>query len=1240
VLILKSKTRLLFGFIFVALGLLGWISYHENRRMVVNDGWVAHTYEVLVESAGVREHLGNAVAARRGYVLYGDESIAGQFEKESREALEHLGALKTLTTDNRDAQEQVGAVESLLRTRFSLMRVSIELRRKKGVDEEAQRKYREQSQAMGERIDEVLHQFEDREKRLLLQRMDEVSGIVQVTNRLNVAVVLGTFAALLLALWLQNRESQARRRAERALAGSENLVDSVFNSMSDEILIADTSGRVILRNPAAAERHPEPARKGPPPEKHSAYYGLYRADGKTLLPTEELPLVRACHGETVDNVELFIRTPGKEAGRWVLASGRPLRDAEGTLQGGVVVLRDFTRRKGVQDELRASQKRLTEAQRIAHLGNWDWDLTTHSLHWSDETFRILGWKPGEVIPTFEAFLELIVPQDREELQKAVQAAIEDRKPYDIQFGIRLPDGTERALHVRGEVERTEEGIAVRMSGSIQDVTERKRAEEELARAHTRLKHVMESITDPFVTLDREFRYSYMNDAGEAQLHGKREDMLGKTVWEVYPAVVGTILETGLRRAASEQIPVRFDYYYPAFEMWNAINIYPSAEGLSVFFADISERKESERREKVRREQLRRLSELSLTMSGDPADIFEHVARMIGELFDVRVVCLSEVSGKDLIFRSVYAGGKTFRDAGQCPLAITPCANVERDKDIRIFDYVSEKFPEATFLREHNAFSYCGFPAIGSDGKVLAITCLLDDKAHEFTDEDQRLLRILGQRIATEVERSRSIAQRMKTEEALRESEQLFREMGTNLPELLWVREASPSSGALLYANPAWERLLGHKPPIGSDFRELFKVLHPEDLEMVRQATAVNALGGFDKVVRMKGSGGEVRWFHMRAFPILDGTGEIYRVAGIGEDITEQRKAEEALRASEERYALVERGVNDGIWDWNPETHEDYLSPQWKKILGYRDEELPNTDATFFGLLHPDDQEKVSEAVRWHFEMSEPFHMECRMRHKNGSYRWVFSRGEAVRDAAGKPVRMTGAITDCTERHEAEERLAASLREKEILLREVHHRVKNNLQIISSLLYFQSKKMKNPEDISIFQEGQDRLRSMIMVHETLHRSGDLARIDFGEHVRALAAALRQSSVIAQGRIDIEVDAPEIALDMEVALPCGMIVNELLTNAYKHAFPHGRGGLVRVKARRNVDVLKIAVTDTGVGLPQDLDAGNSASFGMQLIRGLLVQLNGAMEMRSDRGTSVLLEIPMPVRTAEAKELASAD
>ncbi|MBF0444337.1 MAG: PAS domain S-box protein [Magnetococcales bacterium] len=134
------------------------------------------------------------------------------------------------------------------------------------------------------------------------------------------------------------------------------------------------------------------------------------------------------------------------------------------------------------------------------------------------------------------------------------------------------------------------------------------------------------------------------------------------------------------------------------------------------------------------------------------------------------------------------------------------------------------------------------------------------------------------------------------------------------------------------------------------------------------------------------------------------------------------KSREALQASEERYALAERAVNDGLWDWNIITGEDYLSPRWKWILGYQEDELPNLESSFFNLIHPDDKGAASEALRRHLEENARYSVELRLRHKDGSYRWILSRGEAVRDADGRPVRMVGSITDISKRKRAEEQI--------------------------------------------------------------------------------------------------------------------------------------------------------------------------------------------------------------------------
>jgi GAF domain-containing protein len=169
---------------------------------------------------------------------------------------------------------------------------------------------------------------------------------------------------------------------------------------------------------------------------------------------------------------------------------------------------------------------------------------------------------------------------------------------------------------------------------------------------------------------------------------------------------------------------------------------------------------------------KKLSNLALTLTGSPQDVFNNVSKLIGELLDVKVVCLSEVRGDELHFLSVYVDGQMFTNAGHCDLSITPCATVELDKDIRIYEQVSELFPEADFLKSHDAFSYCGFPALNSNGSVVAVTCLLDDKPHEFTEEDQDLLRIFGQRIGLELERVEIQDKLKKQEEQLRLSQKM------------------------------------------------------------------------------------------------------------------------------------------------------------------------------------------------------------------------------------------------------------------------------------------------------------------------------------------------------------------------------------------------------------------------------------------------------------------------------------
>ena len=199
-----------------------------------------------------------------------------------------------------------------------------------------------------------------------------------------------------------------------------------------------------------------------------------------------------------------------------------------------------------------------------------------------------------------------------------------------------------------------------------------------------------------------------------------------------------------------------------------------------------------------------------------------------------------------------------------------------------------------------------------------------------------------------------------------------------------------------------------------------------------------------------------------------------------------------------------------------------------------------------------------------------------------------------------------------------EALSTSLHEKEVLLKEIHHRVKNNLQIISSILSLQSGSACSESQATLLRESQDRIRSMALVHEKLYRSRDLSRINFGEYVRNLTASLAHS-YIASPAIRIRVDIRDVFLDIDMAIPCGLIINELVSNSFKYAFRDGRAGEVYISLSGNGQTYTLVVSDDGVGLPPGMDFRNTPSLGLQLVNTLVSQLEGTIELDLEKGTS---------------------
>jgi len=343
---------------------------------------------------------------------------------------------------------------------------------------------------------------------------------------------------------------------------------------------------------------------------------------------------------------------------------------------------------------------------------------------------------------------------------------------------------------------------------------------------------------------------------------------------------------------------------------------------------------------------------------------------------------------------------------------------------------------------------------------------------------------------------------------------------------------------------------------------------------------------------------------------------------------------EAVRKSEAHFRSLIENASDLIMVLSAEKTVRYVSPSSARVIGYPPDVLVGRNVLDFA--HPEDAPSAMRALSpTDVRPGAAPAVEFRFRHRDGSWRVL----EAVASSLLEDPAVKGIVVnarDVTEDRRTREQIRASLREKEVLLQEIHHRVKNNLQVISSLLSLQSRHVSDPAALEILKESHNRVRSMALVHETLYQSGDLGRINVAEYVRRLAAHLFSSYGVSPSlvRLAIQIDVVEFGID--TAIPCGLFINELVSNALKHAFPGRRGGEVCIELRRQEDgPFLLKVSDDGVGLPPELDYENTASLGLQLVTTLAAQLEGTLEYAGGNGTTFQLkfrELGAPERVSD--------
>jgi PAS domain S-box-containing protein len=474
--------------------------------------------------------------------------------------------------------------------------------------------------------------------------------------------------------------------------------------------------------------------------------------------------------------------------------------------------------------------------------------------------------------------------------------------------------------------------------------------------------------------------------------------------------------------------------------------------------------------------------------------------------------------------------------------------------------------------------------------VVEISCLI------ITIKGERL--ILGM--------VQDITERKKAEEALAQEKFRLEHVTSFVNCGLMLLD---NQTKIIYANRVLEEWFGPFYQIkGKTCYEIFGTEDPEHecacLKTLRTGESVCT----DEFVMS--TDGKAMCLNIITFPVKDSAGNIDQITVVVIDITDRKRKEEELN----KFKFISDNANDAHFLVGVDGEFQYVNETACRMMGYSEKELLTMGVPDIDLVY--DMEKYRELFDLiQKEPLPPIHTVNKRKNGTVFCSEISVTGYSIED---KPY-MFAVLRDITERREAEEQVRKSLHEKELLVKEVHHRVKNNLTVIHSLLKLQSRYVEEERYREMFNDSMGRIKSMATIHEKLYRSEDLAKINFSDYISDMTDSLYRSYELSPGKVTLKKDVEKVTLGIDASIPCGLIVNELISNALKYAFPEDRKGEIKLSLRmKGRDEIELTVSDDGVGIPEGLDYRKTDTLGLNLVRDLVGQLGGIMELNREKGT----------------------
>jgi len=746
-------------------------------------------------------------------------------------------------------------------------------------------------------------------------------------------------------------------------------------------------------------------------------------------------------------------------------------------------------------------------------------------------------------------------------------------------------------------------------------TNPKHTKKKLQECEEKFRNLVERANDGIAIIqDRAFKYvnPYLAEMAGCSV----AELLDKPFEDfIYPDELPKIIERHKRRLAGEKVPSIYESAAKAkdgrkilIELNVRQSLYRGKSTSFVIIRDITERRKAEKIQRY----VYRISEAAYSAE-NLLEFYQAIHKIIAELMPAKdnfyIALLDENSG---MLQFPYFVDEEEENPGPQPLGQGLTEYVLRTGQSLLAS--PEVFAD---LEEKGEVVSIGPPSIDWLGVPLKIrgktigvlTVQSYTEGVRYTEDEKNVLTFIAEQVAMAIERKQAT-------QALSQSEKQIRALIEAIPDSIYFKD---TNGRNIIVNKAYEKLVGkeRRDMIGKTDKE---ILPPALAEECRRSDKKVLQTGkiYQGEERLLHPDGEMTFFETTKSPILDENGAIVGLVGVSRDITERKKTEEALEESEERHRDLVEKAGIAILIDDRKGNFKYVNKRYAELFGYSEKEFESQ--SIHSVVHPDDVDMVMSYHNSRVQGKKaPSRYEFKGVRKDGS----FIRLEVDAKAIKKGKKIVGTrsyIWDITARKMAEERIKASLQEKEVLLREIHHRVKNNLQIISSLLNLQSRHIKDEPSLDMFKESRHRVRSMALVHEKLYRSKDMAKVDFCEYIQSLSSHLFMSYGVNSDSIKLGVDAKDVYLDINTSIPCGLIINELVSNSLKHAFPGIKKGKIQIVLQpENKNKFKLVVSDDGVGLPKNIDVSKTESLGLQLVTMLVEQLRGSLAIDRSNGTS---------------------